>query len=131
MADIRYGFVRQSKSALSIQHQKMSLSLLIKKSSSSSLHRYTLTVTPSDIITTDDDLIDTPEEKRKCRFSHEHHASDASLFKQYSQSSCLFECKLRKALADPEKPSCLPWDFPHPEENITICNGYLENYSTI
>ncbi len=95
------------------------------------IQRYTLTVTPSNIIMTDDDLIDIPEDKRKCRFSNEHHNNDKSLFKNYSQSSCLFECALQKSLENPDKPNCLPWDLPHPEENITVCHGiddYLEEY---
>ncbi len=93
------------------------------------MRRYILTITLLDVITTDDDLIDIHEDKRKCSFSQEN--SGASLFTNYSQSSCLFQGQLQKMLKDRNKPYCLPWDVPHPKDNTTICSGsanYLKNF---
>lgn len=76
------------------------------------------------MVTTDKDLLDIPENKRKCRFADEGHPHYAdSVFNSYSQSSCLFECRLRQVY---DTLGCLSWDYPHFEEPINICDEYSD-----
>ena len=49
------------------------------------------------------------KKKRFCRFPNEQ--SRPSMFKRYSQSGCLFECRLKYAIV---KAGCIPWDYPVP-----------------
>ncbi len=73
-------------------------------------------------MTTNKDLLDIPEDKRKCRFAEEgHHHYPDSMFNLYSQSACIFECRLRQTYS---KVGCLKWDFPHFEDPISVCDDY-------
>ena len=44
------------------------------------------------------------------------------LFKDYSQANCKFECQLKAAY---EKCHCVPWDYPHLNDSMAICDGYV------
>ncbi len=79
------------------------------------------------MISTDEGLIKISEAKRGCRFNSEHNGEN-SIFKNYSQSSCLFECQMKKAFMGSNAPKCLPWDFPHAEEPLSVCNGWTFDY---
>ena len=48
---------------------------------------------------------------RDCRFMHENGKND-SMFLQYRQLGCLFECRLKYAIRNS---GCIPWDYPIPE----------------
>ncbi len=90
--------------------------------------RYSLTVIPS-MITTDDELIDIPENKRGCRFQSEHdNKRKGNVFSHYSQNSCLFQCQLEKAFTGTNATHCLPWDSPHVEDPISVCDKETSAY---
>ena len=48
--------------------------------------------------------------QRDCRFSYEVD-SNSSMFKEYKQLGCLFECRLKFAIINAR---CIPWDYPMP-----------------
>ncbi len=70
------------------------------------------------IVTTDESLISVPENKRKCRFPKEEHNSFNGIFNRYSQTTCVFECRLRQLY---DTFGCIKWDFPRFEDDLTIC----------
>ncbi len=81
------------------------------------------------MITTDEDLIDIPESKRKCRFNSEQdHQEKEHVFSSYSQNGCMFECQLKKAFTGPNSTNCLPWDSPHLEDPISVCPKETSDY---
>ncbi len=45
-----------------------------------------------------------------------------SLFNSYTQSGCVFECRLRGAVGEV---GCLPWDFPHfgGDDGLSVCDS--------
>ena len=72
-------------------------------------------------------------EDRSCRFTHELGAN-TSMFKQYKQLGCMFECRLNYAITSS---GCIPWNYPVPggleESNFDICvaNSYGLNSSNL
>ncbi len=81
------------------------------------------------MISTDEDLIDIPENKRGCRFDSKDDAKrEGKVFSHYSQNGCLFECQLKKAFTGPSAINCLPWDLPHVEDPISVCDGKTSKY---
>ena len=56
-----------------------------------------------------EDLRSVPFSKRKCKFSDE--VEDLDIFQVYSQTSCEFECQIKKAH---EICNCYPWYVPPP-----------------
>lgn len=60
-------------------------------------------------------------EKRDCRFSYEGDRN-SSMFKDYKQLGCLFECSLIYAITNV---GCIPWDYPVPagldQADFDIC----------
>ena len=68
-----------------------------------------------------DDLHDVPIEKRKCRFQDENDGLE--IFKQYSQTACEFECRIKKA---EDVCGCYPWYIPpYPKSTRhIICDVY-------
>ena len=81
----------------------------------------TFLITPSQVVTSKDARGMT-EEQRQCRFFFE--SQDLKLFKDYSQSSCLFECQLKYASL---KCQCVPWNYPQLFEDIQLCNYVSQN----
>ncbi len=77
---------------------------------------YTFVVSPKQVITSSD-VKDIKKTSRNCLFSWE--SDKLKLFKNYTQAGCEFECKLEKAH---EACGCTPWDYPHLEEPISMCN---------
>ena len=77
----------------------------------------TFLIKPSQIVTSETTK-EMEKEKRKCRF---HDENDLMLFKDYSQANCKFECQLNAAY---EKCHCVPWDYPHLNDSMAICDGY-------
>ena len=67
---------------------------------------------------------------RGCRFPNEQ--SRPSMFKRYSQSGCLFECRLKYAIV---KAGCIPWDYPVPsgidERAYPMCTSGDAQESTL
>ncbi len=80
---------------------------------------YEISVTPS-VTVTDQSGYRYGPKKRNC-LSHTENEKLA-FFKTYSQSACIFECQLRKAV---EGCNCTAWDYPSIAQNIDICGGQL------
>jgi len=64
---------------------------------------------------------------RKCRFADE--SSDMELHKTYTYMNCVFECSLlyaEKKLKEDNNStySCIPWYFPSPDAEITMCDPW-------
>ena len=78
----------------------------------------TFLIKPSQIVTSETTK-EMEKEKRKCRF---HDENNLMLFKDYSQANCKFECQLKAAY---EKCHCVPWDYPHLNDSMAICDGYV------
>ena len=78
----------------------------------------TFLITPSQIVTSSS-AKDLTEEQRQCRFDLEN--GSLKLFKDYSQSACLLECELQEAYG---RCQCIPWNYPHLEEGMPICNQF-------
>lgn len=78
----------------------------------------TFLITPSQIVTSLSPK-GLMEEQRQCRFDLEN--GSLRLFKDYSQSGCLLECELQEAY---ERCQCIPWNYPHLEEDMPICNQF-------
>ena len=76
----------------------------------------TFLITPSQIVTSKS-ARGLPEEKRECRFQFD--SQSLTLFNEYTQSSCIFECQLKKAL---EKCHCMPWNYPQLNGSHPICH---------
>ena len=81
------------------------------------------------IIHSDDALIDmNATNTRKCYFEWEN--SFMKLFKNYTQTNCLLECKLFYANEtmmgknNSTYNGCLPWNFPSPAINPIICDPW-------
>ena len=81
----------------------------------------TFLITPSQIVTSSS-AKGLGEEDRKCRFRFE--SGSLSLFTEYTQSACLFECQLRDAH---NKCHCIPWNYPQFEEGIPICHRFTQD----
>ena len=81
----------------------------------------TFLITPSQIVTSSS-AKDLEEEQRQCRFSFE--TKSLNLFTKYTQSACLFECQLREAYRQCQ---CIPWNYPHFEEEIPFCHRYTQD----
>ncbi len=80
--------------------------------------KHTMLVTPA-MVHTDASLKDLALQDRSCYFGTEAERAGLTVFKVYSQEGCLFECSLWKAY---KECGCVPWDYPHPEENVTMCD---------
>ena len=79
----------------------------------------TFLITPSQIVTSPT-AKNLPKEKRKCLFQEE--SNKLTLFKEYSQRNCIFECQLKFAFS---KCQCIPWDYPHLENEFhKICDRF-------
>ncbi len=76
---------------------------------------HTIYITPSKY-STSSELASMPLKERHCLFSHE--SESLKLFRNYSQAGCLFECSLVQAM---EKCECVPWDFPHFDPEVRLC----------
>ena len=59
----------------------------------------------------------TSIEERRCRYANETLPGQGSLFREYSQEGCLFECRLRHLQ---RKVKCLPWDMIRFDEDLTF-----------
>ncbi len=75
---------------------------------------YTITVTPHKM-TSSDELDSMSTNKKKC-FSGSSH--NLTLFKEYGQSQCIFECQLLQAM---RHCGCIPWNYPQLERDGEIC----------
>lgn len=64
-----------------------------------------------------------PFESRQCRFENENR-DPKSVFKEYTQEGCMFECALRRSTT---RCGCIPWDYPQlgSHEDIELCYGSL------
>ncbi len=77
-----------------------------------------LLLTP--VVLESNNLRSLSNETRKCLYSDE--ATDLTIFKNYSQSACQFECLVKHARSICQ---CTPWDFPFEDGiGISICNLY-------
>ena len=81
-------------------------------------YKATFRITPSQTVTSQD-TAHLPKEKRGCQFQHEN--DELSIFKVYTESSCIFECKLNIAL---DKCHCMPWDYPHFNNSVATCDKF-------
>ena len=81
-------------------------------------YKATFRITPSQTVT-HQDTAHLPKEKRGCQFQHEN--DELSIFKVYTESSCIFECKLNIAL---DKCHCMPWDYPHFNNSVATCDKF-------
>lgn len=70
---------------------------------------------------TSDDFQSLDLNVRKCRYSHENPFGNVSLFKQYNQKSCSFECKLRIC---ERTLKCIPWFLPPVNASLPLCDGF-------
>ena len=58
--------------------------------------------------------------KLKCLFQHDH--NELTLFKDYRERNCIFECQLKFAHS---KCQCIPWDYPHFNDTfMPICDRF-------
>ena len=69
----------------------------------------TLTVTPTVHSYTPDFKRTLGIEARKCRFLDEVIEGEKSMFNNYTQKACIFDCALKRSLSIA---NCTPWDFP-------------------
>lgn len=76
----------------------------------------TFLITPSQTITTDSAKELEPGQ-RECRLKTENEGM--VIFKTYSQSGCILECKLAQGV---DRCGCIPWNYPHPSEDQKICD---------
>ncbi len=56
--------------------------------------------------------------QRKCLSASEN--KKLKIFKAYTQSACIFECKLRRAVSEC---NCSPWDYPVLDRETPICTA--------
>ena len=78
----------------------------------------TFIITPSQSITYENTK-HLPKDKRQCQFKDEN--EDFSLFKDYRQGNCIFECQLKIAF---KKCGCMPWDYPFLNDSMPICDKF-------
>ncbi len=84
---------------------------------------YEISVSPT-LTITDKSALNLAASQRKCFSKHEN--QDLSVFKTYSQTSCIFECRLRRAS---RLCNCTLWDYPKVDDSIDTCvdkYAYLE-----
>ena len=81
-------------------------------------HTNIITITPTQQITSEA-FRNLPEQKRKCRLSHELY-DEKSLFKTYTQQSCEYMCLLRNLS---KIQPCVPWNIQDVNKNKTLCHG--------
>jgi len=82
--------------------------------------KYIILISPSQT-KADTNLVEVDVSKRECLMPSENDSS--KLFKIYSQSNCITECKLTRAA---EFCSCIPWNFPHFKDinhTYPLCKG--------
>ncbi len=79
-------------------------------------YTYTIAVTPSKN-TVDAKVDGLPPNDKRCMSARDDH--NLTLFRDYSFSSCMYECRLRVAS---ESCGCIPWDFPRWTEELPICH---------
>lgn len=80
-------------------------------------HVTEIAIKPTEQVTSDP-FRNLPENKRKCRLSHELH-NDKSFFTTYSQLSCEYMCMIRNMS---KTQPCIPWDQPN-LNSMVICHG--------
>ncbi len=86
---------------------------------------YTISVTPSETIS-DKSILDLRPDQRDCRRPDENEG--LRLFQRYTQSACVFECRLKHA---GDKCQCIPWDYPAYNATLPLCrNKDLEETNT-
>jgi hypothetical protein len=73
------------------------------------------------IITADDQLQNMDQKSRHCSFQSE--SISLKIFKNYTQSNCIFECNFDYAQKQLEQ-SCLPWYFPSPDISPNVCDPW-------
>ena len=79
----------------------------------------TFIITPSQSIT-NRNTKHLPQGKRKCQFKDEN--EDFSLFKEYRQGNCIFQCQIETSF---EKCGCMPWDYPFlNESSMAMCDKF-------
>ncbi len=78
---------------------------------------YTISVTPTETFS-DQSVLDFPFEKRNCLSGEEN--ENLRIFNRYTQSACIFECRLRHAS---EVCQCTPWDYPAYDESLPLCSN--------
>ncbi len=83
---------------------------------------YRISVTPT-LSKMDDVVHKLSPEVKGCLSKSDPH--QLVLFRDYSHSSCMFECRLRRAF---DTCGCIPWDYPQLAENGTICNMHTESW---
>ena len=66
----------------------------------------------------DEAIRDVPPEKRNCYFQDEY---KLDMYQLYSQSGCIFECKMRIGQSKTEG-GCTPWFYPTRGEQMIITN---------
>ena len=81
---------------------------------------FTFLITPSQIVTSRS-AKDLPQKDRQCQFGFE--SRSLKLFNEYTQSACVLECQLQEAYSQCH---CIPWNYPHFEEGIPICNRFSQ-----
>ena len=79
------------------------------------------------LITSDESIRSIKAADRNCLFEDEN--SKLSIYKNYTQSNCLFECFFFKAQTSVQKKynathPCVPWFFPTPDESPYICDPW-------
>ncbi len=82
---------------------------------------YEIRVFPTATITDKAGLAMDPQ-SRNCLKREEN--DELNIFNTYSQSSCMFECKLERAM---KECNCCAWDYPRLETSINLCLGYDMN----
>ena len=82
-------------------------------------------------ITADDDLQEIDTISRNCSFEWEN--SKLLIFKNYSQSNCIFECNFFYAqnLTVNKFPPCSPWYFPTPEDSPKMCDPWMASQMSL
>ncbi len=121
--DVKYVVVPQAHDVLLSIHDPghipnlKSEGIVIKPGMSYEI-RFSPTVT-----VTDQSALMLDKETRNCRSKDEN--DELMLFKYYSQSACLFECKLSQAI---RACNCSSWDYPRVEPSASICLDYYSYY---
>ncbi len=77
---------------------------------------YNILVTPS--VTAIEDDVKKMNPYRKNCVSHLFD-QELTIFRKYSKSGCMLECKLRRAA---KRCGCIPWDYPKLDEGAPICH---------
>ena len=82
---------------------------------------YSISITPT-LMAIDKAVKQLDIKFRDCMLKNDPH--DLVLFRNYSYSSCIFECKMRRAV---DICGCIPWDYPQLVENGTICHVHARH----